>query len=230
MSGLVSLIAQYGYHIALVALIGMMVIEVVKLPLNNILKKRLPKVIENAGKFDLVAFILSFIVAAVLAVSYSLLISYTDFLSVIKGGGEELVVPLSIVQYLTNIFGTWVLQTMYYSVYKKLGIKRLLQVMLTSLAVAIRKVFDTNKDGKVRLEEAILKVQSLIENKRIDKSNVADFVEEISKEAIESFSNTIEKEQAAEGTEQGSTKSTIALQQAIEKEVTKKVKKATIKF
>lgn len=230
MSGLISLIAQYGYHIALVALIGMMVIEVVKLPLNNILKKRLPKVIENAGKFDLVAFILSFIIAAVLAVSYSLIISYTDFLSVIKGGEEDLILPLSIVGYLTNIFGTWVLQTMYYSVYKKLGIKRLLQVILTSLAVAIKKVFDTNKDGKVRLEEAILKVQSLVENKRIDKSNVTNLVEEISKEAIESFSNTIEKEQAAEGTEQGSTKSKIALQQAIEKEVTKKVKKATIKF
>ena len=227
MSGLISLIAQYGYHISLVALIGMITIELVKIPLNAVLKKKLPKVIENAGKFDLVAFILSFIVAAVLAVSYSLIISYTDFMSVIKGGGEDLILPLSIVGYLTNIFGTWVLQTMYYSVYKKLGIKRLLQVILNAVITAIKRALDTNKDGKVKLEEALLKVQSLLENKKIDTNKVTDFAEELVQESIKNFSDSIEKQPEVKQPEQDAT---IALQQTVAKVITNKVNKSTIKF
>jgi hypothetical protein len=193
MSDLASLITQYGYHIAIVALLGSLTIELLKKPLNIILSNKFPKVIENAEKFDLVAFIFSFIIAVLYAVTYSLIFSYTDILVKIPGG-TGILKPLSVLAYLTNIFGTWLLQTMYYSIYKKTGIKRLLKSVVLSISNGFKRTFDTNKDGRIEVQEALLKVQSLLTDKKLDKDKVIELATDIAEESIKDFSDTLDKE------------------------------------
>jgi hypothetical protein len=177
------LLERFGYHIAIVGLLGMLVIELLKVPMNRILNKRFPKVVANAEKFDLVAFLLSFIVAVTFAVVYSLIVSYTNFIRLI--GGDNLVGQLSVFGYLTNILGVWLFQGAFYSIYKKLGIKRLLKILFSSIATSIKKFFDANRDGKVDVDEAIAKIQTLLDQKRISGEEIASIAIDIVANSME---------------------------------------------
>lgn len=213
MATLIMLIEKYGYQLALTGLLGVIIIEVLKVPMNKLLIKRFPKIIADAEKFDIVAFLLSFIIASLLAVSYSLIISYTNILSIVDGDGNYISTILPIVGYLTNILATWMFQLLFYSIYKKLGIKRLIKILLGSA----KKSMDTNKNGKIELMEAIAKIQSLLVNNKLSKERIATLAEEITKNTVETI------------TEEAGTSATIN-EQAEVIEIKNKVDKAITKI
>ena len=164
MSSLVNLFIQYGYQIAIVGLLGTVVIEILKVPMNKLLAKKFQTILQDAQKFDKVAFLLSLIVATILASIYTLLASR---LAIFRASESS---------YLANIIGTWMFQLTYYAVYKKLGLKKLLAIIGKAIKDSIIKLLDKNKDNKVDAQEAIETIQNLIINKKLTKEEIEGLV------------------------------------------------------
>lgn len=159
MTSLITLFIRYGYLIAILGLLGTIIVEQLKTPLNKLLASRFPRVLKDEQKFDVVAFLMGFMVAAILAVSYSLVLSYTNILHTVNDEGILVVERLSVLSYFTNILGVWMFQMTYYSIYKKLGIKRL----LSHVVKAIIKYLDVNKNGKVEPIEILGAIHNMVE-------------------------------------------------------------------
>lgn len=169
MDGIIKLIQEHGVWVFLVGVITSLVIGIIKTPIKN---KAIPDSLEGEEKtkreniFDTVVFFSTYIFAFLGALIYYLIINKA----------------FSILPILSLSLSVWMAQSMSYGIWKKLGLKRLLKLLL--------KLFikDKNKDGKITLDEALAQVKKAYKNGKLDLDIL---IKDATDNAVENFDETI---------------------------------------
>lgn len=169
MDGIIKLIQENGVWVFLVGVITSLVMGIIKTPIKN---KVISDSFEGEEKtkreniFDTVAFFSTYIFAFLGALVYYLIINKT----------------FSIMPILSLSLPIWMAQSMSYGIWKKLGLKRLLKLLL--------KLFikDKNKDGEITLDEALAQVKNAYKNGQLDLDTL---IKDATDNAIENFDETI---------------------------------------
>lgn len=169
MDGIIKLIQEHGVWVFLVGVITSLVIGIIKTPIKN---KAIPDSLEGEEKtkreniFDTVVFFSTYIFAFLGALVYYLIINKT----------------FSILPILSLSLSVWMAQSMSYGIWKKLGLKRLLRLLL--------KLFikDKNKDGRITLDEALAQVKKAYKKGKLDLDTL---IKDATDSAVENFDETI---------------------------------------
>lgn len=169
MDDIVKLIVSNGWGVFLTGLVASLLVGLIKTPLRSVFVGS--KLDEQAKKkreaiFDSFVFILTFITAFAGAFVYVLIKEKTI------GWGHSLKVWLPV----------WMAQSMVYGVWKKLGLKSFL------LVLARLFVRDTNKDGKISMDEVISQLRVAYKDGKI---NISDLVEDITKNAGDNLEGVV---------------------------------------
>lgn len=169
MDGIIKLIQEHGVWVFLVGVITSLVIGIIKTPIKN---KVIPDGLEEEEKtkreniFDTVVFFSTYIFAFLGAIVYYLIINRS----------------FSILPILSLSLPVWMAQSMSYGIWKKLGLKRLLELLL--------KLFikDKNNDGSISLDEALAQVKNAYKNGKLDLDTL---IKDATDNAVEGFDDTI---------------------------------------
>ena len=169
MDGIIKLIQENGVWVFLVGVITSLVMGIIKTPIKN---KVISDSLEGEEKtkreniFDTVAFFSTYIFAFLGALVYYLIINKT----------------FSIMPILSLSLPIWMAQSMSYGIWKKLGLKRLLKLLL--------KLFikDKNNDGSISLDEALAQVKNAYKNGQLDLDTL---IKDATDNVIENFDETI---------------------------------------
>lgn len=166
MESIIKLILGRGIWVLVVGIITSILIGAIKTPIRKaVIREDLEESVKTRREqiFDTVVFLSTFVSAFLGAMCYYLIINKVFVL------GEIANLSLSV----------WLVQSMVYGLWKKLGLKRLLQLILKLF------VKDRNKDGKISLGEAIAMVKDAFKNGKLD-------VDELLKEAVDKACENIE--------------------------------------
>ena len=149
MEDIVKLILDKGIWVLVVGIITSIIIGIIKTPIRKkVITDELEENVRTNREhiFDTVVFLSTFVFAFIGAMCYYLIITKTFVI------GDIVSLSLSV----------WLAQSMVYGVWKKLGLKRLLQLLL--------KLFirDRNKDGQISLDEAVIMVKEAFKNGKLD--------------------------------------------------------------
>ena len=169
MDGIIKLIQEHGVWVFLVGVITSLVIGIIKTPIKN---KVIPDGLDEEEKtkreniFDTVVFFSTYIFAFLGAIIYYLIINRS----------------FSILPILSLSLPVWMAQSMSYGIWKKLGLKRLLELLL--------KLFikDKNNDGSISLDEALAQVKNAYKNGKLDLDTL---IKDATDNAVEGFDDTI---------------------------------------
>ena len=194
MTDLFTLFARYGWQLALVALLGTIVVNLLKTPFRKLTAKILkttPEALSNSN-FDIAASILSFLVAAVLGTLYSVIASTCGFLTV-EVDGVVVAKKLEFMGYASNIIGTWVYQVVFYNIWKKFGLKRFIIIVFT----AIKNRIDANRDSKLTIEDLIVLIAKLKKDGKITAEEVIQIVKQEAPKVADEIISTISADDSA---------------------------------
>ena len=169
MDGIIKLIQEQGVWVFMVGVITSIIIGIIKTPIKN---KVIPDSLDEGEKikreniFDTVTFFSTYIFAFLGAIVYYLIINRS----------------FSILPILSLSLPIWMAQSMSYGIWKKLGLKRLLGLLL--------KLFikDKNNDGEVTLDEALAQVKNAYKNGKLDLDTL---IKDATDNAVENFDETI---------------------------------------
>lgn len=169
MDGIIKLIQEHGVWVFLVGVITSLVIGIIKTPIKN---KVISDGLDEEEKtkreniFDTVVFFSTYIFAFLGAIIYYLIINRS----------------FSILPILSLSLPVWMAQSMSYGIWKKLGLKRLLELLL--------KLFikDKNNDGSISLDEALAQVKNAYKNGKLDLDTL---IKDATDNAVEGFDDTI---------------------------------------
>lgn len=169
MDGIIKLIQEQGVWVFLVGVITSIIIGIIKTPIKN---KVIPDSLNEEEKikreniFDTVTFFSTYIFAFLGAIVYYLIINRS----------------FSILPILSLSLPIWMAQSMSYGIWKKLGLKRLLGLLL--------KLFikDKNNDGEITLDEALAQVKDAYKNGKLDLNTL---IKDATDNAVENFDETI---------------------------------------
>lgn len=169
MDGIIKLIQERGVWVFLVGVITSIIIGIIKTPIKN---KVIPDGLDEEEKtkreniFDTVAFFSTYIFAFLGAMIYYLIINRS----------------FSILPIFSLSLPVWTAQSMSYGIWKKLGLKRFLELLL--------KIFikDKNRDGEITLDEALAQVKDAYKNGKLDLDTL---IKDATDNAVEGFDDTI---------------------------------------
>lgn len=169
MDGIIKLIQEHGVWVFMVGVITSIIIGIIKTPIKN---KVIPDGLNEGEKikreniFDTVTFFSTYIFAFLGAIVYYLIINRS----------------FSILPILSLSLPVWMAQSMSYGIWKKLGLKRLLELLL--------KLFikDKNNDGEITLDEALAQVKDAYKNGKLDLNTL---IKDATDNAVENFDETI---------------------------------------
>lgn len=169
MDGIIKLIQEQGVWVFLVGVITSIIIGIIKTPIKN---KVIPDSLDEEEKtkreniFDTVTFFSTYIFAFLGAIVYYLIINRS----------------FSILPILSLSLPIWMAQSMSYGIWKKLGLKRLLGLLL--------KLFikDKNNDGEITLDEALAQVKNAYKNGKLDLDTL---IKDATDNAVENFDETV---------------------------------------
>lgn len=166
MESIIKLILDRGIWVLVVGIITSILIGAIKTPIRKkVIREDLEESVKTRREhiFDTIVFLSTFVSAFLGAMCYYLIINKVFVL------GEIASLSLSV----------WLAQSMVYGIWKKLGLKRLLQLILKLF------VKDRNKDGKISLEEAVAMVKDAFKNGKLD-------VDELLKETVDNACENME--------------------------------------
>lgn len=169
MDGIIKLIQEHGVWVFLVGVITSIIIGIIKTPIKN---KVIPDGLNEGEKikreniFDTVTFFSTYIFAFLGAIVYYLIINRS----------------FSILPILSLSLPIWMAQSMSYGIWKKLGLKRLLELLLKLC------IKDKNNDGEITLDEALAQVKDAYKNGKLDLNTL---IKDATDNAVENFDETI---------------------------------------
>lgn len=194
MTDLFTLFTRYGWQLALVALLGTIIVNLLKTPFKKLTAKILkttPEALSEAN-FDVAASILSFLVAAILGITYSIIASTCGFLTV-EIDGAVVVKKLEFMGYVSNVMGTWVYQVVFYNIWKKFGLKRILAIIFT----AIKSRIDANKDSKLTIEDLLVLITKLKKDGKITSEEIIEIIRQEAPKVADEIISTISADDSA---------------------------------
>lgn len=146
---IVNVLKEHGVWAVLVGVITSILIGIIKTPIR---KKVIPDTLEAKTKkkrediFDTVVSLSTYLMAFIAAMIYYPIMNHS----------------FNIIEILELVPAIWLSQAMSYTVWKKVGLKRVLK-WLGRLCFK-----DLNNDGKITLDEALVQVQGAYKNGKID--------------------------------------------------------------
>lgn len=163
MSGLIEILRVYGWQICLLALIGTILVGVIKTPINKAILKKLDKTGADTQKrkkvnavYDSLVYIGNYLISLILTIAYNFI--FRIFLRVDK------LFELSL--------QVWLLQNALYGIWKKLGLKGLVKIIVENLKRFVIMIFDKNKDGKANITEIGETLQDSTTDGKIDANKL----------------------------------------------------------
>ena len=163
MSGLIEILRVYGWQIGLLALIGTILVGVIKTPINKAILKKLDKTGADTQKrkkvnavYDSLVYIGNYLISLILTIAYNFI--FRIFLRVDK------LFELSL--------QVWLLQNALYGIWKKLGLKGLVKIIVENLKRFVIMIFDKNKDGKANITEIGETLQDSTTDGKIDANKL----------------------------------------------------------
>lgn len=169
MDGIIKLIQEHGVWVFLVGVITSIIIGIIKTPIKNkVISDGLNEgeKIKRENIFDTVTFFSTYIFAFLGAIVYYLIINRS----------------FSILPILSLSLPIWMAQSMSYGIWKKLGLKRLLELLLKLC------IKDKNNDGEITLDEALAQVKDAYKNGKLDLNTL---IKDATDNAVENFDETI---------------------------------------
>jgi hypothetical protein len=194
MTDLFTLFTRYGWQLALVALLGTIIVNLLKTPFKKLTAKILKTTPEalSESNFDVAASILSFLVAAVLGVTYSIIASTCGFLTV-EIDGVIVAKKLDFMGYVSNVMGTWVYQVVFYNIWKKFGLKRILVIIFN----AMKSRIDANKDSKLTIEDLLVLIAKLKKDGKITSEEIIEIIKQEAPKVADDIISTISADDSA---------------------------------
>lgn len=158
------LLTQYGWHAALIGLLGTIIVGLLKRPLSAAIAIKFPPATNpiKAEQFDAIAFLLAFCVAVVLAVGYLIVTKVAG----LRVPSDSLLTEATF--YGTNVLGVWMFQTIYYQVWKKAGLKSVIEISWSAIKARLFKKGTSSVDFVVAATQSVQRIFSS------GKLNVAD--------------------------------------------------------
>lgn len=194
--GLVEILRQYGWKICILALIGCILVGIIKTPINIAIKRKLDKISADEAKrkkvntiYDSLVYIGNYLIALIATVICNFI--YT--------------MRLPVKELFEMSLQTWLLQNAFYGIWKKLGLKGLLLVLFRGLRNWFKNLFDKDDDGKVTPSEVNDTVQDFVKDGKLDSGKlfgkitdkvpnlVVDIINEASEAADVEISNDTDK-------------------------------------
>lgn len=194
MTDLLTLFTRYGWQLSLVALLGTIIVNLLKTPFRKLTAKILRTTTEELSdsSFDVAASILSFLVATILGVSYSIIASTCGFLTV-EVDGVIVAKKLEFMGYASNVMGTWVYQVVFYNIWKKFGLKKILVIIFT----AIKNKIDANKDSKLTIEDLLILISKLKKDGKITSEEIIEIIKQEAPKVADEIISTINADDSA---------------------------------
>jgi len=163
MSGIVEVLRNYGWQMCLVAFIGTLLVGLIKTPINKAVKHKLNKVDADDAKrkkvntlYDSLVYIGNYLIALLGSVVYT----YAFKL----GFGVTKLFEMSL--------QVWLLQNAFYGIWKKLGLKGLLEVIFSRAIKWAKNFFDRDGDGKVTPKEVKDTAQEVLTDGKVDSNKL----------------------------------------------------------
>lgn len=171
MVDIIDLIIANGIWIFLVGAFSSILLGIIKTPIkakviNDSLTEEVK--IKRGNIFDTVTFLSTYVLAFLGAIAYYL----------IANGSFEIIEILKLVPPI------WLTQAMVYGSWKKLGLKRLIKLLIKLV------IKDANGDGKITIDEAILQLKGAYKKGKID---VDTLVKDITSNAEENFGEVVKE-------------------------------------
>ena len=133
MSGIVEVLRNYGWQMCLAAFIGTLLVGLIKTPINKAIKRKLDKTEADEAKrkkvnafYDSLVYIGNYLIALLVSVIY---------IYVFKLG-------FGVVKLFEMSLQIWLLQNAFYGIWKKLGLKGLLEVIFSGVIKWVKNFFD----------------------------------------------------------------------------------------
>ena len=95
--------------------------------------------------------------------------------------------------YFSNIIGTWVYQVVFYNIWKKFGLKRLIIIVFT----AIKSRIDANRDSKLTIEDLLVLIEKLKKDGKITAEEVIQIVKQEAPKVADEIISTISADDSA---------------------------------
>lgn len=189
MESLLSLLGKYGWQMFLLGVLGSAAIGAIKSPIRSFVFNKHSHLDKDSteyksieDKFDTFVFLGTFLVAGLVSLIYLYLAN--------KFSWAEL---------LSDSIAVWLIQSAVYGIWRKLGLKRLLQAVYSAVRKAAEKRLDKNKDGRITFDEAILSIKNLVKNGKLDISEVLKNTEQMLPEIIEDVAKDLTEEAGEAG-------------------------------
>jgi hypothetical protein len=163
MSGIVEVLRNYGWQMCLAAFIGTLLVGLIKTPINKAIKRKLDKTEADEAKrkkvnafYDSLVYIGNYLIALLVSVIY---------IYVFKLG-------FGVVKLFEMSLQIWLLQNAFYGIWKKLGLKGLLEVIFSGVIKWVKNFFDRDGNGKVTPEEVGETTQEVLTNGKVDSNKL----------------------------------------------------------
>ena len=184
------LLASYGWQLAIVGLIGTFVVGFLKKPFNSLIRKGKEGETKAEQTFDVVAFVLGFVVAVILSCTYTALAHHFGWL---KTNDEQL--QYNVFIYLSNSVGGWLYQLLYYQLWKKVGLKRLWDIIKRK----VKGLFDRNKDGNIDGDELSAVILGMLKNGKLNLDEIISTVTTVAPEVAQEVIDQVTEEAGEAG-------------------------------
>lgn len=155
------LLALYGWPIVLLGLLGTVFVGFLKKPLNVIISKKFPPAVNpiKEESFDTIGFLVAFSMAVIISAIYSTVTLFTSTTQPV----DSLTFAVIFAAYSTNLLGVWGCQTIYYQLWKKLGIRRLAELAKQAIKRGL-----TKKDLAFTLSAAVRILKKALSGNKVD--------------------------------------------------------------
>lgn len=161
--GFGAILLEYGWQICLLAFIGCILVGIIKTPINNAVTRKLDA--KNADEetrkkynktYDSLVYLGNYVIAFIITV-------IDQFIFTLN---------LTIGEIFEMSIQTWVLQNTFYGIWKKLGLKGLLEILMKALKNWLVKFFDKDGNGQVELHEVIEAAPEVTTDGKIDTNKL----------------------------------------------------------
>lgn len=182
--GFRDILLEYGWQICLLALIGCILVGVIKTPINKAINKKLDTLNADEIKrkkanalYDSLVYLGNYVIAFIITLLYQLIFK--------SGLGIREIFEMSI--------QTWVIQNTFYGIWRKLGLKGLLEVLGKAFKNWLVKFFDKDGNGQVEVHEVIGTTQEVMTNGKIDTNKLFNKVSNAAPGVISEVVAEVEK-------------------------------------
>lgn len=182
--GFGAILLEYGWQICLLAVIGCILVGIIKTPINNAVTRKLNAIDADEATrkkynatYDSLVYLGNYVIALIITIIDQFIFKLN----------------LSISEIFEMSIQTWVLQNTFYGIWRKLGLKGLLEIIMKALKNWLVKFFDKDGDGTADLHEVVGAVSEVTTDGKIDTNKLFNKASQTTATVLSAAVEDIEK-------------------------------------